>query len=83
MNKVTNNNTLRGQALHGQSLSGQLLRNPARGGLPVRTNLRAGLAWDDLDDQATALWNKLSSAVSNAAGTLTATTGGDASKPAA
>lgn len=78
MNKVTNSNTQ-----HGQSLSGQSLRNPARGGLPVRTNLRAGLAWDDLDDQAAAWWNKLSSAVSNAAGTLTATTGSDASKPAA
>ena len=26
------------------------------GGLPVRTDLRAGLAWDDLDDQAAALW---------------------------
>jgi hypothetical protein len=29
------------------------------GGLPVRTTLRAGLAWDDLDDQAQALWDKL------------------------
>lgn len=36
------------------------------GGLPVRTDLRAGLAWDDLDDQAKNLWNQLSSAVSNA-----------------
>ena len=35
------------------------------GGLPVRTNLRAGLAWDDLDDQAAALWSKLTDAVSN------------------
>ncbi|MEZ4860197.1 MAG: hypothetical protein R3C14_02765 [Caldilineaceae bacterium] len=38
-----------------------------RNGLPVRTNLRAGLAWDDLDDQAKALWNQLTSAVSSAA----------------
>jgi len=34
---------------------------PPVGGLPVRTNLRAGLAWDDLDDQASALWSKLTS----------------------
>ena len=39
------------------------------GGLPVRTNLRAGLAWDDLDDQAKALWGKLTSAVSSATDT--------------
>ena len=38
-----------------------------RSGLPVRTNLRAGLAWDDLDDQAAALWGKLTGAVSSAA----------------
>ncbi len=42
------------------------------GGLPVRTNLRAGLAWDDLDDQAKALWGKLTSAVSSAADTVKA-----------
>ncbi|MCB0157306.1 MAG: hypothetical protein KDD83_04190 [Caldilineaceae bacterium] len=35
-------------------------------GLPVRTDLRAGLAWDDLDDQAKNLWNQISSAVTNA-----------------
>lgn len=34
------------------------------GGLAVRTNLRAGLAWDDLDDQAKALWDKLTNAIS-------------------
>ena len=34
------------------------------GGLAVHTNLRAGLAWDDLDDQAKDLWNQLTSAVS-------------------
>lgn len=42
-----------------------LSRTPA-GGLAVRTDLRAGLAWDDLDDQAKNLWNQISSAVSNA-----------------
>lgn len=36
-----------------------------RGGLSVRTNLRAGLAWDDLDDQAAALWGKLTDTVSS------------------
>jgi hypothetical protein len=44
------------------------------GGLPVRTNVRAGLAWDDIDDQAKALWSKLTSAVSSA-------TSGTASTP--
>jgi hypothetical protein len=43
-----------------------------RGGLRVRTNLRAGLAWDDLDDQAKALWGKLTGAVSSAADTVKA-----------
>lgn len=31
---------------------------PVRSGLTVQTNLRAGLAWDDLDDQAAAYWKK-------------------------
>ncbi len=35
-------------------------------GLPVRTHLRAGLAWDDLDDKAKEWWNNLSSTVSGA-----------------
>lgn len=49
--------------LHPQPVSPQ---QPARrGGLPVRTNLRAGLAWDDLDDQAKALWQQLTSSVAN------------------
>lgn len=43
-----------------------------RSGLPVRTNLRAGLAWDDLDDKAKALWSQLTGAVSNAADTVKA-----------
>lgn len=42
-------------------------------GLPVRTNLRAGLAWDDLDDQAKALWNQLTSSLSKAADSVKAT----------
>jgi hypothetical protein len=40
---------------------------PVFGGLPVRTNLRAGLAWDDLDDQAISLFNQLKEAVAGAA----------------
>lgn len=39
-----------------------------RGGLPVRTNLRAGLAWDDLDDKAQELFGKLTNAVSGLLG---------------
>lgn len=35
------------------------------GGLAVRTDLRAGLAWDDLDDKAQELWSNLTNAVSN------------------
>jgi hypothetical protein len=38
---------------------------PVSGGLRVRTNLRAGLAWDDLDDQAAALWGKLTSSIAS------------------
>ncbi len=55
--------------------------NALSGGLPVRTNLRAGLAWDDLDDKAKELWGQLTSAVSNATSALTG--GSSASKPAA
>jgi hypothetical protein len=50
-----------------------------QGGLLVRTNLRAGLALDDLDDQALSLWNKLTSAVSNAAQTISNNIQGSAS----
>ncbi|MEZ4868162.1 MAG: hypothetical protein R3C14_42940 [Caldilineaceae bacterium] len=43
-------------------------KQPAKlGGLPVRTDLRAGLAWDEIDDQAISLWNQLTDAVSTAA----------------
>lgn len=34
------------------------------GGIPVRTNLRAGLTVDDLDDRGKALWGKLTSVLS-------------------
>ncbi|MBI1296935.1 hypothetical protein GC175_18440 [bacterium] len=36
------------------------------GGLLVRTDLRAGLSWDELDDQAAALWQQLTTSISNA-----------------
>jgi hypothetical protein len=48
--------------------------NTLSGGLPVRTNLRAGLAWDDIDDQAKDLWGKLTSAVSGAVNSVTGNT---------
>lgn len=38
------------------------------GGIVVRTDLRAGLAWDDLDDQAKELWNSLTNAASGLVG---------------
>jgi len=38
--------------------------------LAVRTNLRAGLACEALDDQAKALWDKITGAVSGAATTV-------------
>lgn len=38
------------------------------GGLPVRTNLRAGLAWDDLDDKAQELFNNLTNALQGLVG---------------
>ena len=47
--------------------SAEVMR-PLHGGLPVRTNLRAGLAWDDLDDKAQELFGKLSNAVSGLLG---------------
>jgi hypothetical protein len=34
------------------------------GGLAVRTDLRAGFAWDDLNGQAKAMWDKLTNTVS-------------------
>ncbi|MCB0087812.1 MAG: hypothetical protein KDE54_07855 [Caldilineaceae bacterium] len=38
------------------------------GGLAIRTDLRAGLAWDDLDDQAQELWSNLASSLSGLTG---------------
>lgn len=47
--------------------------------LAVRTNLRAGLSLNEIGDQASSLWNQLTSAVSNAVnsatGSATNTTG--------
>lgn len=43
---------------------------PKRRGLVVRTGLRAGLAWDELDDKAKELWNSLTNSVTNAAQTV-------------
>lgn len=54
---------------------------PLAGGLPVRTGLRAGLTWDDLDNKAKELLNSVTSAVSNTINTLTSS--GNTSKPAA
>ena len=53
------------------------------GGLPVRTNLHAGLAWNDLDDQVQALWDKLTNAVSGDSSSTTSTTCTTPSTPAA
>jgi len=50
--------------------------NVSSSGLAVRTNLRAGLAWDDLDDQAAALWGKVTGTVSNAVSNITDSTAG-------
>lgn len=36
----------------------------ALGGLPVRTDLRAGLTLEDLDNKVEELWNKLTSSLS-------------------
>jgi len=38
------------------------------GGLSVRTDLRAGLSWDELDSQAQELWNNLTNTISNVTG---------------
>lgn len=48
-----------------QSAQHPVVANPI--GLPVHTNLRAGLAWGDLDDKAQELWSSLTNAVSGAA----------------
>jgi hypothetical protein len=48
-----------------------MAKRPTSNSLRVRTNLRAGLAWDDLDDKAAEWWNQLTSAVSGAVSNLT------------
>lgn len=55
---------------------------PLLGGLPVRTNLRAG-AWDDIDDQAKALWGKLTGALASATSSTPASTPAATTTPAA
>lgn len=40
----------------------------ATGGLRMRTDLRAGLSWDDLDDQAQQLLGNLTNALSGLTG---------------
>ncbi|MEZ4678310.1 MAG: hypothetical protein R2932_29255 [Caldilineaceae bacterium] len=40
----------------------------ATGGLRLRTDLRAGLSWDNLDDQAQQLWSNLTNALSSLTG---------------
>lgn len=40
----------------------------AVGGLSLRTDLRAGLAWDDLDDKAQELWGKVTDSMSSLTG---------------
>ena len=44
--------------------------------LAVRTDLRAGLAWDDLDDKAKDLLNSVSSTLSTAVNGVTGSTTG-------
>jgi len=43
---------------------------PQIGGLPVYTNLRAGLGWAEVSDQGQALWGKLTNAVAGATAAL-------------
>lgn len=54
-----------------QNLTTPFMKPGAAPRLAVRTNLRAGLAWDDLDDQAKAFWDKITGAASNVATTVT------------
>lgn len=49
-------------------------RQPVTGGLAVRTNLRAGFSLDELGNQAKALLEKLTNAVSSAPTNSTPTT---------
>lgn len=40
------------------------------GGVPVRTNLHAGLSWEELEQQLGSLWEQMSAAVSGAVSNL-------------
>lgn len=48
-----------------------MAKRPTSNSLRVRTNLRAGLTWDDISSKASELWNNLSSTVSGAVSNLT------------
>lgn len=50
------------------------------GGLPVRSDLRAGLSFEEIQQQIGDLWGQLSNSVSNAIGNLG---GGSAGTPSA
>lgn len=39
---------------------------PAAIGLPVRTNLRAGVSWDEVSGEAAALWEQFTSSIQSA-----------------
>ncbi|MFM7173180.1 MAG: hypothetical protein ACKO4U_09130 [Caldilinea sp.] len=40
------------------------------GGVPVRTNLHAGLSWEELEQQLGSLWEQVSATVSGAVSSL-------------
>jgi hypothetical protein len=40
------------------------------GGVPVRTNLHAGLSWEELEQQLGSLWEQVSTTVSGAVSSL-------------
>lgn len=41
---------------------------PAAIGLPVRTNLRAGISWDEVSGEAASLWEQFTSSIQDAVG---------------
>lgn len=57
----------------------QTKQTEVTGGLPVRTNVRAGLTMDDVTNQAQSLWNQLTQAVTNAVNSVTGSSGTSAS----
>lgn len=48
-----------------------MAKRPTSNSLRVRTNLRAGLTWDELNNKATGWWNQLTGAVSGAVKNIT------------